>query len=65
LAFLLKKRAGLARDSATLKGYLVTQYQLVYNKMGVCQGASKLGLANEDSFRVKRKRFFMLNMMKR
>jgi hypothetical protein len=58
-------RAGLARDSATLKGYLVTQYQLVYNKMGVCQGASKLGLADEDHLGLKEKRFFMLNMMKR
>ena len=26
--------------------------------MGVCLGASKLGLANEDSFRVKRKKIF-------
>ena len=45
LAFIPKMRAGLARDSATLKGYLVTQYHLYTNKVGVCHGASKLGVA--------------------
>ena len=35
LAFLEKKRTGLARDSATLKGYLVTQYPLVYKQGGI------------------------------